>query len=206
MAQAIKIEDLSGRRYGRWLVVSFAGHVGDFIAWNCLCDCGEKRIVPGYVMKRGSSSSCGCLRSELGHTKNLRHGMKRSPEWAAWAAMKNRCINPSNQAFSNYGGRGIKVCDRWLNSFENFLADMGRRPDGLTLERNDNNGDYEPGNCRWATYEQQANNRRSNRLLTARGETKTLAQWSKHLNIPKSSLHGSLNRGIGLEVIIQGRS
>lgn len=115
----------------------------------------------------------------VGETNGLyRHGLSRSPEYRVWAAMKDRCSNQNNDRWARYGGRGITVCKRWLK-FENFFADMGVKPDGFTLERKDNNKGYSPGNCEWATYEAQARNQKTNRLITHDGETMCLAAWAK---------------------------
>lgn len=153
--------DLTGATYGRWTVVRRAGRKRGFAAWLCRCACGQYKEIRSDSLKRGDSSSCGCLSVERSTTHGQTSGGV-SPEYRSWSAAKNRCVNPNNGAWRDYGGRGIKICERWL-VFENFLADMGRRPPGLTLDRIDNDGNYEPGNCRWATRKQQAQNRRAAR-------------------------------------------
>ncbi len=135
-------------------------------------------------MRAGNTNSCGCLRREAGvaHGKSTkRHGEgsngKETPEYRAWAQLRNRCTNPNHEAYKHYGARGITVCERWA-SYENFLADMGRRPSEFhSIDRRDNSKGYSPDNCRWATYEEQNNNTRFNRQITIRGVTKTLADW-----------------------------
>lgn len=122
------------------------------------------------------------------------HGMRRSPTWYSWRAMLERCLYSKNSSYPYYGGRGIKVCNRWLR-FENFLADMGVRPLGTTIERNDRDGHYEPSNCRWATASEQQSNKRSNRLLTFRGQTKTQRQWAFVFKISETAICKRLNRG-----------
>lgn len=135
----------------------------------CRCDCGTEKIISSGNLGKGKSNSCGCLQREgatarLNANRKIKHGMKRrgnpAPEYAVWSMMKKRCHDPEDKDYRHYGGRGIVVCQRWRDSFENFIADMGRRPPGLTLERKDNSKGYEPSNCKWATWTEQAKNRR----------------------------------------------
>lgn len=173
--------DLRGQRFGRLIVIERTGSDAHGNArWRCRCECGTHKGYSTQALrcKRGARS-CGCLSRELSRARaiarNLRHGASRKgatwPEYAAWAGMKSRCLNPNDAAFKYYGGRGIKVCERWIDSFDNFLADMGRRPSpDLSIDRfPDNDGNYEPGNCRWATWSQQMRNRRrqSRHLITS---------------------------------------
>jgi hypothetical protein len=132
--------------------------------------------------------------------KREKHGLANSPEYYAWQQVIQRCTNPKAKKYPSYGGRGITVCERWTNSFSAFLADMGFRPTSLhTLDRKDNNGNYEPGNCRWATRKEQQANLRSNRILTFNGESHHLAEWSRRIGIGRQALEKRLNRGMALE-------
>lgn len=157
---AMRLVDVTGRRFGRLVVVEKVGGVGSGDPhWRCRCDCGNDSLVTTHNLIVGATVSCGCFQRERASAANKRHGMAWTPSWRVWVAMRARCENPKHAVWKYYGGRGIKVCDRW-RTFENFYADMGDRPDGMSIDRVDVNGDYEPGNCRWATRAQQRFNQR----------------------------------------------
>ena len=161
----MKTIDLTGQRFGRLTVLHRDGSTScRHAAWKCQCDCGEVRTICGKHLRSGNTKSCGCLNRELlSEGLATTHGMTRHGReagvYGSWRSMRERCQNSNATHYAYYGGRGVTVCERW-ESFENFLADMGPRPEGLSLDRINNEGNYEPGNCRWATRKQQAHNRR----------------------------------------------
>ncbi|MGG1947088.1 hypothetical protein AB1286_20105 [Trinickia sp. NRRL B-1857] len=158
--------------------------------WNVHCDCGVEKVVALFRMTSGHTKSCGCIRGR----DRFRHGMKGTPTHNSWCAMKQRCFYPKSDGYADYGGRGITVCERWM-TFENFRADMGERPDGMTIERNDTNGNYEPGNCRWAPMPEQNRNRRSTILIERNGVTKCVKDWCDELGLNVDRVYGRIRRG-----------
>ena len=201
-----RIGDYSGERFGEWAVIKRVArpdHIQNSQAyWLCRCDCGTESAVAGPALRRGHSLSCGCnLAGRIGRASI--HGMTGSPEWYCWDSVLSRCYNPNDASFSRYGGKGIEVCERWQRGpagFLNFYEDMGARPaDKDSIDRIDNTGHYTPNNCRWATHQEQANNRSSNRLLTYNGETRTVMEWSRLKRISRSTLSGRIDRGWSVE-------
>jgi hypothetical protein len=171
----------------------------------CQCDCGGRTVVRLDHLKSGRTISCGCERNRLASERMIargplyKHGASRTRAYTTWLAMRGRCSNPNNPAFHHYGGRGIKVCERWEASFDAFLEDMGQPDHGLTLDRTNNDGDYEPGNCRWVDRMTQMNNRRSNVLVTHDGKTQTIAQWAVETGIHRNTIEQRLHRKYPLE-------
>ncbi len=159
--------DLTGQVYGRLSVLCFAGNAGNKRTWRVQCACGKLFIALAESLRAGNTKSCGCKRNERAAALKMRHGEarvgRRTPEWLTWRGMRSRCTRPSDSAYSKYGGRGVTVHPRWLASYEAFLEDMGRKPSPKhSIDRINPFGNYEPGNCRWATASQQARNRRKN--------------------------------------------
>lgn len=189
---------LTGRRYGRLRVASKdLERSGKHTYWICECDCGVKKSICSSNLTSGRTKSCGCLLALNGrYTKT--HGLSKSREYQVWHGMFARCENPKSKSFQNYGGRGISVCERWQR-FENFLKDMGRAPTGKSIDRIDNDGDYSPESCRWATRKQQSQNRRMRKTLTLHGETKRLFEWSAERKIKYSTLRSRLSAGWNIE-------
>jgi hypothetical protein len=163
------------------------------IHWLFVCDCGQEIVTSGSHVTSGHTKSCGCHKAELikqlGERKT--HGLSKSREMSIWAGMLQRCENPKSKDYPRYGGRGIKVCERW-HTFINFYNDMGASPDGTSIERIDNNKGYNPENCRWATVRQQANNVNTNRIFTHNGESRTIAQWAELTGINYYTLYSRL--------------
>lgn len=158
--------DIKGKRFERLIAISPTSEKtpGGNIIWWMECDCGKYLLIPTSNLINGHTKSCGCLQRNLTIKRNTKHGHKingqASKEYITWQNMKNRCLNPKCKRYKDYGGRGITICKRWKNSFKNFLEDMGHKPEMMTLERKNNDGNYEPKNCTWATYKEQRNNQR----------------------------------------------
>ena len=177
-----KIIDLTGKTFGRWKVLKrhTKNTKNGQPRWVCQCECPSRTIkdVIGSTLREGRSRSCGCLRRE--QKASIKHGMSFSPEYKTWAGMARRCHNPNDISYKRYGARGIKVCARWKGSFVAFFKDMGPKPTPKhSIDRIDNDGNYEPGNCRWATPKEQVRNKKNSILLTMDGYTATIAEWSE---------------------------
>ncbi len=190
----MKFVDITGNKYGRLTVLQRIRKHPKKTHWLCQCECGNKTVTEGYYLKTGHTASCGCQRSISAINTKTIHGYHDTPTYRTWRAMLNRCNLHSQQNYYLYGGRGIRVCDRW-RKFEKFLADMGEKPKGMTIDRVDNDGNYESGNCQWATPKQQSNNSRHNRVVSLFGRRQNLQQWLDELNIPKSTVYSRLYRG-----------
>ena len=174
-ARAVVPSPAPGGRYGRWSVLEAGPVEKGRKTWLCCCACGTERHVNDGHLKRGASTNCGCARKENNGRRS--HGMSNSSEYRSWCLMKARCENEKLPEYKHYGGRGIKVCPSWQENFEQFLLDMGMKPSpGMSIDRIDVNGGYNPSNCRWATPQEQANNTRRNHLVMIKGEESTLAE------------------------------
>lgn len=176
-----------GSIFGRLTVISDMSSSKGKARWMCQCSCGKITVTTGDALRRGVVKSCGCLQAEARHLNTRKHGHGSyvagvSRTYKSWQEMRARCNNKRSISYPNYGGRGISICARW-SEFENFLADMGERPEGKSLDRIENNGNYEPNNCRWATSKEQNNKRRQCRYIEYLGRIQTIAQWCDELGL-----------------------
>lgn len=195
-------ETAPGDRFGKLTVLAELPRVksGRKIrrVFRCVCDCGTERIVRLDHLRSGHTGSCGCL-PQSNENRHGYHGMDGSPEHGIWRGIKKRCYSPGARGYAMYGGRGIRLCERW-HSFKAFYEDMGPRPSpGHQIDRIDSDKDYEPGNCRWATRAEQNRNRKDNRMLEFRGERMCMADWAKRLGMRKGTLSDRLARGMSVE-------
>lgn len=188
--------NLLRKRFGRLVVESLQpkkkkyGHN----QWLCRCDCGNIKIIDQGNLTNGNTLSCGCLHHDIMLQRNTKHGKCRSPTHISWSAMKQRCYNKDNQNYKYYGGRGVRVCKRWRNSFENFLEDMGTRPEGMTLERIDNEKGYSLDNCRWATMVDQNKNKRDTVYINFKGKVYIQSDFANYVGISSKTVSKRLKQ------------
>lgn len=190
-----KLTDLTGNRFDRLIVIKLVDRdKWNNIRWLCLCDCGEKTIVQMGHLKSGHTKSCGCFMKDKATIHGYSKRNKKDRTHQSWESMIKRCTKSNHKFWKHYGGRGIKVCERWLNSFNDFLEDMGERPPGLTIEREDNDKGYYKENCRWATRKQQMRNTRRNILITFNNKIQTMIEWSEETGIAYTTLVARISR------------
>lgn len=194
-AIAARREDLTGQKFTRLTVIRPVPKTKGRVAWECLCDCGNVHFSSALHLKNGHTQSCGCLAKERSSEANTTHGLSGHPAYDVWVAMCQRCTNPNNPWFHRYGGRGIKVCERWQSSSA-FLEDMlSTWAKGLTLDRIDNDGDYEPGNCRWVTQAEQMSNRARTIRAEVNGESLTVPELSQRYGVRSNTIRARLRAG-----------
>lgn len=201
-----KVIDLTGQSFGRWHVLRFDSLRRHKAHWFCQCGCGKTKIVNGDNLRLSKTRSCGCLSREITANRARSHGKSWGLTWRSWQSMIQRCTNPKTSGWKRYGGRGITVCLSWLDSFENFLNDMGERLSrSESLERKDNSRGYFKQNCYWANPTEQARNRRSNRIIFHDGKRKPLVAWAEHFGLNYKMLHkclqkcnGDFNKAVGM--------
>lgn len=194
----LNYEDLTGKRFGRLTVIERdIEKSGNGAFWVCRCDCGNHTTVSTSHLNSGCVVSCGCFAIETRKKANTKHGQEGTRLYRIWNGMKDRCTNPNASGYALYGGRGIKVCDEWSKSFKSFYdwALKSGYQENLTIDRIDVNGNYEPDNCRWATYKEQGNNKRSNRYITVNGETHTVSEWADSLSMKYNTLDERIRKG-----------
>lgn len=198
-----KLKDLTGITFGKWKVIERKGSDKYGCAlWLCECQCKNKtkKLIRSSALISGESKSCGCLQKELAIIQNTTHGKTNSHLYSVWRGMKGRIFNKNARYYKYYGGRGIKICNEWIN-FENFYewSINNGYQEGLTIERKDVNGDYCPENCKWATMKEQANNRRTNHFIEFNGKIQSMSDWAKEINIPYQTLKSRIN-SMGWEI------
>lgn len=198
--------DLVGRAFGRLKVIEGAGrNKHQQTLWKCICECGNERVLTYGKLAYGHTSSCGCLLRDKGRVQFTTHGLSKTDEFKIWCGIKSRVYNPNVDSYSRYGGRGIAMCQRWLDSFENFLEDMGKRPSKRhSIDRfPDEDGDYGPENCRWALPKPQAERRSTSRWFEYKGERKVLSDWLKQFGVTYVGVSANLAKGISFEETIE---
>lgn len=193
----MKINDLTGKRFGRLVAIEKNGHKGRKILWHCKCDCGKEIDVMGVNLTTGHTLSCGCYKKERTSVIRGKHFGCNTRLYNIWLGMKERCFQKNSETYKDYGERGITVCDEWLgeSGFKNFYdwAMNNGYSDELSIDRINVDGNYEPNNCRWATIKEQANNKTNSFNITYKGETKTLAQWAEKLDLPYKTLYARIH-------------
>lgn len=191
---ASRTQDLLGKRFGRLLVVE---KVSD-TRWRSICDCGNEAVSKRQSLCDGKAKSCGCLNKEINRARVYTHGLSKTGVYKVWCSMIQRCINPNNKQFCDYGGRGITISESW-RTFENFLADMGQPQKGQSIERIDNNSGYSRENCKWVTRTEQQRNRRTNLLLTIEGVTMCATDWAEKFSMTPDMVFSRLHLGWSAE-------
>lgn len=184
--------DLTGKTFGRLTVAGYGGKG----FWWCKCNCGTAKRINGASLRGGRTESCGCHHREISKKIHITHGRSESALYRIWEGIKSRCLNPKCEAYPKYGGRGITMWTPWVSSFEAFALYVGERPSKRhSLDRMDNDGNYEPGNVKWSTSVEQNNNRRDNKSLTIEGKTRTYAEWCRELGVNYKTFHTRVTRG-----------
>lgn len=198
-----QFKNLTGQVFGRVTVIEYAGQGGadKRAMWKCRCECGNEFNSLGTRLRYGDTTSCGCQRNESVAKVNWMHGLSKTREHRIWRGMIQRCTNPDNPAWKDYGERGITICKRWMK-FTNFLEDMGKCPARLTIERKNNDKGYSKANCKWGTRSEQSNNTRASRKISHAGQIMTVAQWARKLGMTRSALALKLSKGLNIAKIL----
>lgn len=198
------VKNIAGLKRDRLMVKKFVGYnPKGHDLWLCECICGNTRISTRYDFNRGGFKSCGCYQREVSRDRVTTHGKTKTKEFRIWTGMKTRTTNPKCPQYHRYGGRGISICERWMNSFDAFLSDMGTCPsDKHSIDRINNDGNYEPSNCRWSTFIEQCSNRRNNRKITHNGLTLTVSEWARRVGLHRTGLKNRLDKGWSVEAAL----
>lgn len=191
----MKTIDITGHRFGKLTAIKRSETISRKSYWDCLCDCGVVKSIYLGNLRQGITNSCGCLRIASISNVNRSHGMSNSRTYTIWMGMRARCRNKNAAHYHRYGGRGISVCERWANSFQNFLLDMGEAPDGYQLDRVDNDLGYSLDNCRWVTVQHNCMNTRQNRTINYAGEKLTVGEWNRRMGFKRGTISGRIARG-----------
>lgn len=194
-------KDISGQTFGQLTAIEYSHTTGKVAFWRCICSCGKEVNVRGTHLRNGNSKSCGHDRYKnaviASRLVSIKHGMEGSPTYISWKSMKERCLKAYHKSHDRY--KDVEICQEWIDSFESFLADMGKRPDGTSLDRIDNEKGYFKENCRWATGKQQCRNKRNNRIIDYNGQSKTIAEWSEITGVPHDTLCFRIKSGWSVE-------
>jgi len=191
-----KFIDLTGKKFTKLTVIEYKGCNNGRSIWLCKCDCGKEIIITSKVLLNGNTNSCGCYAIERAKEANTKHGLYKHKLYDVWSGIKSRCYEKKHKYFNYYGGRGISVCEEWRNDFKVFYdwAVNNGYKDGLTIDRIDSNGNYEPSNCRWTTWKIQGNNTRKNVFIEYRGEIKTLSEWCEKLDLAYYTIQSRIKK------------
>ena len=198
------MEDLVGKQFGFLTVMELysVSRNGLGGTWVCKCECGTEIVKKGALLRFSRPHNCGCKTKELLHQRFITHGVagkERAPEYRSWYAMKQRCLNPKHKQYDNYGGRGIKICQEWIDSFEKFFEAMGPAPKGFELDRKDVGGDYEPDNCKWSSHQDQQRNKQNTVWVEFEGKTVALVSLAEKFGLPRARVYQRWKRGLPLE-------
>lgn len=198
------LTDFIGKTYGRLTVLEFSHRKSNNLLYRCQCACGTIKIIIKSSLTSGDTTSCGCFqREDLGRRARSHGESDNSKEYRTWKHIKGRCLTKTDVRYKDYGGRGITICNQWHNSYKNFLKDMGRAPSPKhSIDRKDNDGNYEPGNCRWATNTEQINNRRRTVRVTLNGVTKPITTWCRELNLSHTRAYYRFKIGLSAEDVL----
>ena len=193
----MRLIDLTNQKFTRLKVLERADNLNNQVRWRCICDCGNEVIVRSAALRNGYTKSCGCLSRDRTIKRNKTHGLSKHRLYSIYKNMKQRCYNKNRPDYQRYGGKGVRICKEWLDDFKTFYdwAYENGYSDGLSIDRIDVDGNYEPSNCRWVDDKTQARNRTNNRLVKIDGKVKTVSEWVKLLKLPQSTVRSRISRG-----------